>query len=221
MFVWYEGIFRWLSHFWPIRTARFESAMGPVEIRWENGHKVLNSINGNQSFGSLHEVWVQSFEAVGLKERSIGNVLLLGLGAGSVVHIVRHELRLRIPITVIEMDPVMVLIANEYFGLGDHEALKLIQGDATVQVQALQERFDLVIVDLFDDLDMARGVDTSGFAHGLRDRCAEGGMVLFNTVEYDQASATRCDRVLSNMKKVFSSVKEFKFEGVNRVFVAQ
>src|SRR5690606_28334188 len=61
VFVWYEGIFRWLSHFWPIRIARAESAMGTVEIRWENGHKVLNSSNGNQSFGSLHEVWVQSF----------------------------------------------------------------------------------------------------------------------------------------------------------------
>ena len=221
VFVWYEGIFRWLSHFWPIRIARAESAMGTVEISWENGHKVLNSSNGNQSFGSLHEVWVQSFEAVGLKERPIGNALLLGLGAGSAIHIIRHDLRLRIPITVIEMDPAMVRIANEHFGLGDHRDVELMQGDAIVQVHALKERFDLVIVDLFNDLDMAMGVDTSGFAHGLRDRCAEGGMVLFNTVEYDRHSSARCDRVLSNLKKVFSSVKEFKFEGVNRVFVAQ
>ena len=59
------------------------------------------------------------------------------------------------------------------------------------------------------------------FAHALRDRCSEGGMVLFNTVEYDRASAARCDRILFNLQKAFLTVMEFKFEGVNRVFVAQ
>src|SRR5687767_321259 len=40
-FVLREDIYRWLSHLWPIRVARSESLMGEVEIRWENGHKVL------------------------------------------------------------------------------------------------------------------------------------------------------------------------------------
>ncbi len=195
--------------------------MGALEIRWENGRKVLNSDNGNQSFGSLHGVWVQTFAALDLPTRNIRTVLMLGLGAGSVVHILRKELHIPAPITAVEVDPVMVGLAREQFGLKYMDNVHVVQGDAIVQLHALSKRFDLVVVDLFADLDMARGVDTNGFAHGLRDRCAEGGLVCFNTVGYDAISSARCERVLVQLKKVFSTVDEFRFEGVNRVFVAR
>ncbi len=220
MFVLGEGFYRWLSHLWPITIKTAESQMGPVSIRWENGHKVLNSKNGNQSFGSLHEVWVMTFEAIGLEKLKPGSVLLLGLGGGSVPHILRDQWQIGAPITIIELDPQMIRIARDHFGLGDLDNITIIQGDATIQLHSLKKRFDLIVIDLFSDLDMARGVETNGFAHALRDRCNEGGTVCFNTVAYDPKSNVRCDQVLSQLKKVFSQVNEFKFEGVNRVFVA-
>ena len=220
VFVLYEPILRLLSYFWPITIARKESLMGPLDIRWENGHKVLNSRNGNQSFGSLHEVWRETFKRIDPRTIRIDSVLALGLGGGSVPQILRREWKVRSPITVIDIDPVMLDIAKEHFGLNDIDNMTIIQGDAIVQLHSLKKRFDLILVDLFDDLDMARGVETNGFAHGLRDHCNTGGMVCFNTVAYDAGSDARCDRVLTQLKKVFSRVNEFRFEGVNRVFVA-
>ena len=220
MFVLGEGFYRWLSHLWPITIQTAESQMGEVSIRWENGHKVLNSKNGNQSFGSLHEVWVQTFNAIGLEKLNAGSVLLLGLGGGSVPYILRRNWQIEGPITIIELDPQMIRIAKEHFGLNELHNVNVIQGDAIIQLHSLKKRFDLIVIDLFSDLDMARGVETNGFAHGLRDRCNDGGIVCFNTVAYDPKSNARCDQVLTQLKKVFSQVNEFKFEGVNRVFVA-
>jgi spermidine synthase len=212
---------RWLSWAWPVRMAQVEGRHGTLEVRWENGRKVLNSPNGNQSFGSLHRVWQRVFQDAGVQTAPPTNVLLLGLGGGSAVHILRRELGIAAPITAVEIDPAMVALAREHFALDSMAAVTIVQGDAVIQVQALRERFDLIIVDLFDDLDLARGIDTMGFAHGLRERCTDGGKVLFNTVAHDPHSAARCERVNQNLIRVFHAVDTIQLEEVNRVFVAR
>lgn len=202
-----------------MRVDRFSTLHGPMEVRYEDGQLVLNSERGNQSYGSLHRVWQEVFKKIGLITNAPTSALLLGLGGGSVVRILREELRLPCPITAIELDLAMIAAAHRHFGLGQVNGLQVIQGDALVQCHALRERFDLVVVDLFDDLDLARGADTSGFAHALRDRCQ--GTLCFNTVGYDAASWARCERVGANLRRVFATVDEFRLEGVNRVFIAR
>lgn len=198
-----------------------EGLFGPIEARWEMGRLVVNSAHGNQSFGSLHRVWQRTFEHLGVRSDPPANVLLLGLGAGSVPHILHHELCLKPRIVAVELDPAMKDLARSLFGTDRIPALEVIIGDATVQVHAMTERFDLVIVDLFDDLDLARGVDTSGFAQALRSRCTGQGTVCFNTVAYHPESEARCTRVRKNLENAFSRVDELPLEGVNRVFIAR
>ncbi|HQV75372.1 MAG TPA: fused MFS/spermidine synthase [Flavobacteriales bacterium] len=212
----FQRIFSWL---WPMVETHANGKFGRLEVRWENGRKVLNSTHGNQSFGALHRVWQQTFVHLGLKDGPPGSVLLLGLGGGSVPYILREELGLTMPITAIELDPVMLALAREHFDLGRHTELEVITGDATIQLHALKARFDLVIVDLFDDLDLARGVDSRGFMHGLRDRCAPEGIVCFNTVAYDEASEMRCKAVKAHAERVFHAVEELVLEDVNKVFI--
>lgn len=212
---------RLLSWVWPVRVATTQGLHGPLEVRWEYGRKVLNSLNGNQSFGSLHRVMQELFRHLDLHNTPPDNVLLLGLGAGSVVHILRRELGLSAPITALEIDPSMVELARSHFTLDAHEHVNVVLGDAIIQVQAMRERFALVVVDLFDDLDLAQGVDTGGFVHALRDRCADGGIVCFNTVAYDETSNARCLRVHDRLVRVFNKVEEFRTEEINRVFIAR
>ena len=210
---------RIMSLIWPVPSARMAGRHGLLEARYEYGRLVLNSARGNQSFGSLHRVWRSVFAYLGLRDAPPASVLLLGLGAGSVPSILRRELRLPCPITAVEIDPVMIDAGRRWFGLARWPALTVIEGDATVQVHALKDRFDLVLVDLFDDLDLAPGTDTLGFAHAVRDRCT--GTLCFNAVDYDDQSGARCDKVLSNLKRVFGTVDELRLEGVNRVFIAR
>lgn len=210
---------RWLSFFWPMTVERVAGRHGELEVRWESGRLVLNSAYGNQSFGSLHRVWQAVFRSVRLEQAPPKNVLLLGLGGGSVPFILRKELGLSCPITAVEIDEAMVDLARRHFQLGHWADLSIVQGDAIVQAHALRDRFDLVVVDLFDDLDLARGVDTMGFAHALRDRCA--GTLCFNTVAHDPPSSARCERVRRNLLTVFGTVDEMRLEGVNRVFIAR
>ncbi|MGV3636701.1 MAG: fused MFS/spermidine synthase [Flavobacteriales bacterium] len=210
---------RLISYLWPIAETRAEGRHGELTVRWEAGTKVLNSVQGNQSFGALHRVWQAVFAHVLLEDAPPKEVLLLGLGGGSVPAILRDERGITARITAIELDPMMVQVARDHFALERHQDLHVILGDATIQVHAIRQRFDLVLVDLFDDLDLARGVDSRAFLHGLRDRCVEGGVVCFNTVAYDAASDRRCQAVHDHALAVFSRVHELRLEDVNRVFI--
>lgn len=210
---------RLLSWVWPVTMERTEGAFGPLQLRWEYGRLVLNTPNANQSFGSLHRVWQNVLEQE-IGTPSPRHVLALGLGGGSVVHILRKERDLTMPITVVELDPVMVKLARTRFGLEGMTGVEVITGDATIQVHALRERYDLVLVDLFADLDMARGTDSRAFVQGLRDRCADSGKVCFNTVGYDARSTQRCDRIQQLLCDAFGDVREWRTEDFNRVFVS-
>jgi len=210
---------RLLSWLWPIGRATTEGRFGTLEARYEAGRLVLNSPYGNQSFGSLHRVWQNVFAKIELKKRPPANVLLLGLGGGSVPRILRNELLIVSPITAVEIDPAMIAMGRAHFGLDLLADLRINEADAILHVHADRDRYDLLVVDLFEDLDLARGVDTLGFAHALRERCE--GVLCFNTVAYDEVSEGRCQRVHDNLRKVFNTVDELRLEGVNRVFIAR
>lgn len=214
-------VWRLLSLVRPVRTVQRQGRFGPLEVRWERGRKVLNAEHSNQSFGSLHGVLQGAFERTGLRHTRPENVLLLGLGGGSAVNILRHELGIDAPITAVEIDPAMVELARSEFGLEEQLDVHVVLGDAIIQVQAMRQRFGLVVVDLFADLELAQGVDTAGFAHALRDRCAEDGVVCFNTVSYDAVSEARCTKVKERLLRVFNSVEEYRTEELNRVFIAR
>lgn len=209
------------SWFWPITEAHAQGRQGGLEICWERGRKVLNSAHGNQSFGSLHHVWQQTFDRISIRQNIPRSVLILGLGGGSAVQILRSDLAITAPITAVEYDPMMIQLGREHFGMDQWSDLTVLEADALIQVHALVQRFDLVVVDLFEDLDLARGVDHVSFVHGLRDRCEEGGTVLFNTVAYDGMSNARCDQVNGHLGRFFHSVEEYRTQDVNRVFIAR
>ena len=211
---------RALSWLWPMPEAIAEGRSGKLEVRWENGRKVLNSPNGNQSFGALHRVWQRTLAHLDLASKPPRSVLMLGLGAGSAPTVLRDELGVKCPITAVELDPVVVRLARSHFQLDRFDDLDVIVGDATIQVHALRDRYDLVLVDLFDDLDLARGVDSRSFIHGLRDRCSETGTVCLNTVAYDTASDRRCQAVHDHAGRVFHGLEELRLEEVNRMFIA-
>jgi spermidine synthase len=216
-----DALARLLSWISPVPVERAKGRRSDLCVRWELGRKVLNTANANQSFGSLHHLWREVFAHVGLKDQPPTDVLMLGYGGGSVVRILRQELGLHMPITAVEYDTEVIRLARRHFGLDQHADLRMVEGDATVQIHALTGRYALVVVDLFNDLDMAFGVDAMGFAHALRDRCAEGGMVLFNTIGYSEESEARCERIGQNLRRVFHAVEVYSALDINRVYIAR
>ena len=79
---------KFLSYIWPI-THRFSSEInGPLEVTYINGKKVLDTKNANYSYGSLQKILKFGLTKIDLK--SVENILILGMGAGSVIQSLRE-----------------------------------------------------------------------------------------------------------------------------------
>jgi len=85
-----------------------------------------------------------------LPERSVKRVLVLGVGGGAVLHMLRHFISPE-QITGVELNPVHLLVARRFFDL-KHKSIKLIEADAIHWLKNYQgEKLDIIIDDLFTE----------------------------------------------------------------------
>jgi len=80
--------------------------------------------------------------------KKIKRVLVMGVGGGAVMHMLRHFVSPQ-AIVGVELNPVHISVANRFFGL-KHKTIQLIEADAVAWLKNYQgEKFDLIIDDLF------------------------------------------------------------------------
>lgn len=191
-----ELLWRLLSYVWPVRLARYHGAFGPLEVAYEYGVKVLNTPNANQSHGSLHTIWQRVFRQVLSTEDPPTSVLLMGLGGGSVVKILRDERGIGAPITAVELDPAMVRIATDHFGLLGFPEVEVVIGDALAKLDEFAGPYDLVVVDVFVDDQVPPGMARPEVIDRLISLTSKGGQLLINTMDRGPEEA-RMSRLLA------------------------
>lgn len=175
---------RLLSFLLPIKIHQVHSSISQnLEISWNNGQLVLDSPHTNYSYGSLQRILRKGLKAIGFpKIQAMNHILLLGVGGGSVLKTLVNELHYRGKITGVELDPEVIKLANAYFQLDEIKQLNLIQGDAFEYVLKTAFKFDLIIVDVFQDTKMPTFLFEKFFADRLGLLLNSPGFILFNTM---------------------------------------
>jgi spermidine synthase len=106
------------------------------------------------------------------------HALVLGLGAGTVVHLLTRRFG-AVPIVAVDDDPEVVEVARTEFAL-DLPNVEIVVGDAFDYVKTAQERFDLILIDLYHGAQPAPGMVSRPFLDGLKRILAPRGLVVFN-----------------------------------------
>jgi spermidine synthase len=122
------------------------------------------------------EYWARAL-ALPLARRP--RVLFVGLGGATQVHLIRRQRRPRL-ITVIERDPVVIRIAEEWFGLGQIGGVEFLFADAARAIRLLRtarRRFDFIMDDISYAVPIA---DATRTATALADLLAGGGRLVQN-----------------------------------------
>ncbi len=174
-----------------------------LEVIRQRNRLVLNSRNTNYSFGGLHKVFQQAFDKTELDVRNIRKALILGFGAGSVASILRDELKCKCEITGVEIDPEVIRLAKEYFGLEESGKMKIVIDDAEKWVAGCKEHFDLIAVDLFLDHKIPETFDSPEFLEKIKQLLNPNGSVYYNRLLFDYESKVRTARFEKDFEKIF------------------
>lgn len=165
---------RLLSYIYPITKKINSDYNGVLEIIWFRGKKMLDSKNANFSYGSLEKILKIGFQNIDLT--SCKNILLLGLGGGNVIKTLQQEFNYLHNITAIEIDPVVINIAEDEFGISNSDTVSIICEDAFEFVSNNNAIFDFIIVDIFIDATIPDKFFNAAFWENL----TSAKQILFN-----------------------------------------
>lgn len=106
--------------------------------------------------------------------------LLIGLGAGSLAKFIWRRLP-QTATTVIEIDPRMPFVARQFFRLpAEDERLAIRIGDGAALVARERRRYDLILVDGFDEHARVGELDGLPFYRACRERLSRRGVLAVN-----------------------------------------
>lgn len=194
-------------------------AMPPVAVVQLNGRKRLDAPTVNYSFGSLHRILDAALAAIEVRKLAPRSVLVLGLGAGSIVALLRRRHGVRAPIVGVEHDPEVLRLAHEHFGLGGWRDLDVVVADAATFVAEHARQFDLIVVDLFVDSVVPASCRTPEFLASLRERLASGGLLLWNVIADSPSGRAILPRLTLDLVARFPDARTMTIAG-NVVFAA-
>ncbi|OHT44061.1 spermidine synthase [Flavobacterium tructae] len=212
------------SYIVPIKIFKKKSQRSKIiEVTWANGELVLDSENTNYSYGSLQRILRYGLRNIGYDAiLKMDHILLLGVAGGSVVKTLVDEIQYKGRITGVEIDPEMIKIANEYFNLNEIKQLEVVIDDAFEFVLKTKNKYNLIIIDIFEDIKMPNFLFERFFSERICSLLQNHGFVLFNTMILDEAHNVRNQKYISEIDpKLFASKMLPRVEAHNELIIIE
>jgi spermidine synthase len=172
---------KWLSHLRPITLEETASEQNPeLVVALSKGRLQLLSGEAIYSWDDLYKNFLIAFDALGIDERPIEDVLVLGLGLGSVPYMLETVFQRNYRYTAVEWDETIAELAARYTLSRLKCPIDVVTGDAEIFVQVTEEQYDMVVVDIFEDEITPPQFCTPEFLRQCGDLLRPGGLLLFN-----------------------------------------
>ncbi|MDG2432559.1 fused MFS/spermidine synthase [Flavobacterium sp.] len=197
------------SYFLPINIYSTKSAISKtLEVTWANGELVLDSANTNYSYGSLQRILKYGLENIGFEKiKQMNEILVLGVAGGSVIKTLVEDIKFTGAITGVEIDAEIITLANEHFKLNEIPNLQIIIDDAFEFVLKTTKKYDLILIDIFQDTTMPAFLFESFFTKRICFLLKQKGFVLFNTMILDEPNSFRNKKYLADFKEPHFSMR--------------
>lgn len=213
-----------LSYLYPITLFKANSDISKtIEVTLSGGELVLDSKNANYSYGSLQRVLRLGLKRIGFsKIVKMDNILVLGIAGGSVIKTLTQEIKYKGKITGVEIDQYIIDIANRFFKLNQIKNLNLVIDDAFEFVLKTREKYDLIIIDIFQDTKMPNFLYEDFFKDRILFLLKEQGFILFNTMILDKESEIKNKDYVAYYKSKVKSVEVVSnIENFNEIIITQ
>lgn len=211
-----------LSYLVPINILKVKSEFSKtLEVTYNNGELVIDSLNTNYSYGSLQRILAKGLRFIGKEKiQNMNHILILGIAGGSVIKTLRTKFSYQNQITGVEIDKSVIDIANKYFQLDEIQNLDIIIADAYEFVLESTNQYDLILIDIFQDTVMPSFLFEKYFTKKIQDLTAAKGYILFNTMINKKSEQERNDQYIVQYSDGFKVTRLSKVENHNEIIIA-
>lgn len=208
---------RFLSYFFVVTLKKIPSKYNPTLcLQLEAGKLLLNTKNANYSYGNLHKIFEITFKKIELQKINPQKVLILGLGAGSVIRIIQQDYNLNPQITAVEIDSEVIKVLKSWQNL-NLNVCTIIEGDALQTLDSIKEKYELVIVDLFSDLQMPSYIFSFDFIVKIKKLMSINSICIVNCIVKSKQQKHDFDEYKIELSKHFKTVKIHEVLDMNHV----
>ena len=196
---------KWLSHLTPLTLEETGSEQNPeLTVALSRGRVQLLAGEAIYSWDDLYQNFDIAFAELNLEDRNYENVLLLGLGLGSIPVLLEQKYGRDYRYTAVEWDEKVTDLALRYTLGRLKSPVDVITADAEVFVAVCQETFDIVIVDIFEDDLTPPQFETTEFLEACDELLRPGGLLLFNRLHGEAKDKVAAERFFGRtFQKVF------------------
>lgn len=159
-----------------------------------------------QSGGIAETIWKQTFRKITSSKITTNNCLILGLGGGTVAKLIRKKYK-DVKITGIDIDSEMVSLGKKYLELNSQK-VKIVIGDASNLSSFSKQKFDLIIVDLYNGDTFPDKFEKEEFTLLVKSLLSISGIAVFNRLYYGEKRPMAV-KFGNKLKKIFAKVEWF------------
>ena len=209
------------SYLYPVKLQTYTSPFsGKLDITMFDGKKSLDIDGANYSYGSLQKVLKKALQELPFNEHH-QNILVLGMGAGSIVDTIRNDFHSNAAITLVEIDQVIIDIAEKEFGIRDFSNIQIIAQDAVQFVAENNDQYDLVVVDLFIGDRIPEKFTEIAFVKHLARILEKNGQLIFNTI-FDTFDELALNQLIHSIEQYgFQTQLLRKVDGSNNIILGK
>lgn len=172
---------RILSYFKDILIDERSSAHNNyIELLLVRGRLQLCCDDAIYSFDDLYDNFGQCFKQLNLIEPTINDVLVLGLGLGSIPYLLEKNEKLKLNYTAVEIDEEIIDLASIYALPRLDSSIDIVCADAEAYVIQSERKFDLITMDIFEGLTIPSQFMELYFIEELRDLLNLNGLLIMN-----------------------------------------
>lgn len=173
---------RWLSYLTEqvLETASSEHNEY-LHVSLVGGRLQLVAEDAIYSFGDYYLNFRKVFEEFDFEQLPLrSNVLILGLGLGSIPELLEKYIGVEYDYVAVEIDPVIIELAADYSLPALVSNVEVNEADAFSFLQLDARRYDLICVDVFQDATIPAHLNGPDFLSLLEDSLTPGGAIIYN-----------------------------------------
>lgn len=184
---------RWLSYLWEQRLETASSEHNEyLAVTLVDGRLQLVAEDAIYSFGDYYLNFRKVFEATDFSLLPAhAEVLILGLGLGSIIDLLERHLGLAYNYVAVEIDPVIIELASRYSLPEFQSPIELREADAETFLQLDARQYDLICVDVFQDATVPAHLDSKNFLNLVSQALAPNGLLIYNRLACNAATRTK------------------------------